>query len=150
MALCFGGLQGLMPVVGYYLGMAFASYIMALDHYIALLLLCYIGGRMTLEALRSKKSEEFYPFNMRLVLLQGFATSVDALAVGISFAALSNVSIVNAALIIASVTFLCAVAGILLGVRFGNHLGRYAQIVGGLILIGIGIKIFCEHMLCTS
>ncbi len=150
MALCFGIFQGIMPVIGYYLGMAFASYIMVLDHYIALLLLSYIGGRMILDALRCKTSAESYAFSFRLVLLQGFATSVDALAVGISFAALAGVSIAAAAMVIASVTFLCAIAGIVLGVRFGSHMGGYAQIVGGLILIGIGVKIFCEHMLFTS
>ncbi len=145
--LCFGGFQGLMPLLGFLLGMAFEGYIRALDHYVALLLLGYIGGRMVLESLRKREEATIFVLNARTLLLQGLATSVDALAVGISFAALPDIRILPAAITIAAVTFFCAASGIGLGRHFGNHLGRFAQLAGGLILIGVGLKIFCEHML---
>ncbi len=148
--LCFGGFQGMMPMIGFLLGMAFETYISALDHYIALLLLGYIGGRMLLDAIRHGETAAVSVLNGRLLLMQGLATSVDALAVGISFAALSDVRIVPAALLIAAVTCLCSMTGVCFGRHFGKRLGSYAQLIGGLLLIGVGVKIFCEHTLLTK
>ncbi len=146
MGLCFGGFQGFMPILGFALGMAFESYITALDHYIALVLLCYIGGSMALGAIRSQEEHSEYQLTVRTLLVQGIATSIDALALGISFAALPDVSITAAALTIAGITCLCSILGACFGKSFGYKLGNRAQIVGGLILIVIGIKIFCEHV----
>lgn len=143
---CFGGFQGLMPTIGYFLGKAFESYITAIDHYIALILLGYIGGKMVYDALTQKEEEKHTSLPPSLLLTQGIATSIDALAVGVSFAALPNVNIIAAALFIAGVTFVCSVIGVCFGKFFGEKLGSRAMLAGGLILIAIGVKIFVEHM----
>ncbi|MBR6762063.1 MAG: manganese efflux pump [Oscillospiraceae bacterium] len=144
---CFGVMQGLMPLIGYYLGTFFSDVISAFDHYIALILLGFIGGKMLWEALHH--DEEDKPegsFTWKLLLLQGVATSIDALAVGVSFAALPDIHIVSAVLLICCITLALSCCGVLLGKRFGSLLNNKAQILGGIILIGIGIKIFAEHM----
>ncbi len=148
--LAFGFFQGLMPVLGFLLGSTFSRYISAIDHWIALVLLSFIGGKMLWESIKELR----YPqtecktvtFTFRLVLVQAVATSIDALAVGVSFAAL-NINIVIAALFIAIVTFVCSFIAIFFGKRFGGLLGNKAEIFGGIILIGIGVKIFIEHVL---
>ncbi len=145
-ALCFGGFQGLMPTIGFFLGKAFESYITAVDHYIALVLLGYIGGKMIYDALSKKEEEAHSVLTAPLLLTQGIATSIDALAVGVSFAALPNVSIFAAASFIACVTFVCSIIGVCFGKKFGEKLGSRAMLVGGLILVGIGVKIFIEHL----
>lgn len=145
-AVCFGGFQGLMPTLGFFLGKAFESYISALDHWIALVLLGYIGGKMIFDALTDKAEEKSYKLTARLLLMQGVATSIDALAVGVSFAALPDVQILPAAGMITAVTFIFSLVGVLFGKKVGQKLGNHAQLVGGLILVGIGIKIFVEHM----
>lgn len=146
--LCFGLFQGAMPTAGFLLGKSFARYITAFDHYIALILLCFIGGKMLWEAIHSKGEDAqacAAPLTISALLIQGVATSIDALAVGVSFAALPDVNILLAALLICCVTFLCSVIGVRIGKRFGTLLNNKAEIVGGLILIGIGVKIFVEH-----
>ena len=149
-AVCFGGFQALMPTIGYFLGKAFEGYISALDHYIALILLGYIGGKMIFDALTGSAEEHSYALTAKLLLMQGVATSIDALAVGVSFATLPNVQIVPAVLLIGGITFLLSLTGVLIGKKTGQKLGSRAQIVGGLILIGIGIKIFVEHMFFSA
>lgn len=145
--LCFGGFQGLMPTAGFFLGKAFEVYITALDHYIALVLLGYIGGKMIYDALTEKEETgNQYTLTVRTLLMQGVATSIDALAVGVSFAALPGVNIMVAALSIAVVTFAFSVVGVCFGKRFGARLGSRALLAGGMILVGIGVKIFIEHM----
>lgn len=148
-ALTFGLFQGAMPIIGFFAGRLFYEVIQALDHWIALMLLALIGGKMLVEGIRALRKPESCPpeavFTTRAMLLQGVATSIDALAVGISFAALS-VNIWLAAGVIAAVTLLCCVLAGFLGRRFGALLGEWAQIFGGLLLVGIGIKIFVEHM----
>lgn len=145
--LCFGLFQGAMPAIGFFLGRSFTEYISAFDHYIALLLLGFIGGKMLYEALSHKDGDENEKKNLAigLLLVQGVATSIDALAVGVSFAALS-VNIVSAAAFICIVTFAFSIVGVLIGKRFGDIFGNKAEIIGGIILIGIGLKIFIEHM----
>lgn len=145
---CFGIMQGLMPLLGYYLGTFFSDIISAFDHYIALILLGFIGGKMIYEALHPDEEDvdEGTSLTWKLLLLQGIATSIDAMAVGVSFAALPNISILPAAGLICGVTWVLSCVGVVLGKRFGSLLNNKAQILGGVILIGIGIKIFVEHM----
>ncbi len=145
-AAVFGGLQGLMPAAGYLLGKAFAVYIERIDHYIALVLLGCIGGKMIADACHPEETEPFV-LKAGLLLLQGLATSLDAMAVGISLAALPDVSISTAACCIAGITAVVSFCGAAAGRRLGTLLGSRAQIAGGLILIGIGVRIFLSHML---
>lgn len=148
-ALTFGAFQGGMPVIGYYGGRMAEDVIASLDHWIALILLCFIGGSMVLESMREIREpnvcrgEKF--LTSGTLLVQGVATSIDALAVGISLAALRT-NIAAAAGLIAVVTFAVCLFGAVLGKRFGTLLGQKAKICGGLVLIGIGLKIFAEHM----
>lgn len=152
-SLSFGVFQGMMPVIGYFAGRAFAGVVSTFDHWIAFFLLGFIGGKMLVDAVREMRApqEDAGPrsFSVRLMLLQAFATSIDALAVGVSFAAL-DVHIVAAAAFIACVTFVCCLFGHALGRRFGAWLGTRAQIFGGLILIGIGLKILIEHLISNQ
>ena len=145
-AVCFGVFQGLMPTAGYFLGKAFEVWISAADHWIALALLGYIGGKMLFDAATETAEEKAYPLTARLLLMQGIATSIDALAVGVSLAALPDVRILPAALLITGVTFSLSLVGTAFGARVGQRLGSRAQLAGGLILIGIGVKIFVEHV----
>lgn len=144
---CFGVFQGLMPTLGYALGSTFAHYVERYDHIIALVLLGYIGGKMVYDSVRGEGgSSAGGKLGIGELLLQGVATSIDALAVGVSFAALIDWSgMTFSALLIASTTFVIAIVGVLIGKRFGDILNNKAQLVGGLILIGIGVKIFVEH-----
>lgn len=145
--LCFGLFQGIMPTIGFALGKTFSSYITKIDHYIALVLLCFIGGKMLVDGIKNKDDDEKSEINLTfgLLMVQGVATSIDALAVGVSFAALS-VNIVSAAAFICATTFIFGFIGVFIGKKFGTILNNKAQILGGLILIGIGIKVFVEHM----
>ena len=148
MGLCFGLFQGAMPTIGYFLGSTFADYISTFDHYIALILLCFIGGKMLIDGVKRKDDDikaTGASIGLGILLVQGVATSIDALAVGVSFAMLPNVNIVTAAGFIALVTFVLSIAAVFVGKKFGNLLNNKAQIIGGLILIAIGIKIFIEH-----
>lgn len=144
---CFGLFQGIMPTIGFALGKTFTRYITSIDHYIALILLSFIGGKMLVDSLKKDEDscETQFSLTLGLLLVQGVATSIDALAVGVSFAALS-VNIVSAAAFICGVTFIFSFAGVFIGKKFGTVLNSKAQILGGLILIGIGVKIFIEHM----
>ena len=149
MGLCFGLFQGAMPTIGYFLGSAFADYISALDHYIALILLGFIGGKMIFDGIKSRNEDieqTGSAMNLGILLVQGIATSIDALAVGVSFAMLPDINIVIAAGFIAMVTFILSIAAVFIGKKFGSLLNNKAQIIGGLILVAIGIKIFVEHM----
>lgn len=146
-ALCFGIFQGMMPTVGFLLGTRFSSYITAFDHWIALVLLGALGGRMVFEALRGGDDlpgEEM--LTGHTLLLQGIATSIDALAVGISLAALGT-QILSAAMVIGIITLVISLVGVWIGKRFGVRLNRAAKILGGMILILIGVKIFLEHII---
>ena len=141
---CFGGFQGLMPLIGYFLGRGFAKYITAFDHIIALILLGFIGGQMIWESF--KKDEEKNESSIltgKLLFMQGIATSIDALAVGVSFAAM-NVNIFIAVSIIAAITFACSMISVLIGKKCGDFLNQKAELFGGCILILIGLKIFLD------
>ena len=145
--ICFGLFQGAMPLGGYLLGLSFAKYIKTFDHIIALILLCFIGGQMIREALKKDKDEESSgKLTAKVLLMQGIATSIDALAVGVSFAALENVNIIFACSVICLITFVISLIGVFAGKKTGTLLNNKAQLIGGLILVGIGIKIFVEHV----
>lgn len=145
--LCFGLMQGIMPLLGYALGMCFLDVIAAFDHVIALILLSFIGIHMLVEAWRHDPAQNETRMTIRLLLLQGVATAIDALAVGLSFAALGAGSIIGTVSLIAAVTCVLSIAGALLGKRYGSRLGSKAQVFGGLLLIAIGVKIFVTHQL---
>lgn len=149
-AAAFGIFQGLMPLLGFLLGSAFSSFIESIDHYVALVLLAAIGAKMIFEALKKPKEgescETAASLTIPALLLQAVATSIDALVVGVSFAAV-RVDIIPAVLFIAAVTFLICVFGCLVGKRFGELFSSGAEIFGGVILIILGIKIFLEHTL---
>ena len=148
-AFTFGAFQAAMPVIGYFIGKTVSGLISFLDHWIALLILGFIGGKMIFEAvreLRHPQETECKRFTLKILLFQGVATSVDALAVGISFAVISA-NIVTAALFIGCITFICCLLGALLGKKFGLMLRQKAEIFGGAVLVLIGVKIFLEHIL---
>ena len=147
-AFAFGGFQGLMPILGYLAGSTVSHLIEGIDHYIALILLGYLGGRMIWEAATQMRHPEVdcpvEGFTYPRLLIQAVATSIDALAVGVTLAAL-DVNIVAAALFICCITFVCSLLGVGLGRRFGIALKARAEIFGGAILVLIGLKIFLEH-----
>jgi putative Mn2+ efflux pump MntP len=145
--LYFGVFQALMPLIGYFLGTQFADKITAFDHWIAFGLLCFIGGKMIVESFR-KKEESFSgepSLAPAAMLPLAIATSIDALAVGVTFAFL-QIDIVTAALEIGLITLVLSMAGVKIGNAFGTKLKSKAEIVGGAILILIGVKILFEHL----
>ena len=155
MALAFGVFQGGMPLLGWALGISFESYIKSIDHWIAFILLGFIGFNMIKGFFDDRKEEnaselEFIAttdvddLSNKEIIMLAVATSIDALAVGISFAFL-NVSIIPAASIICIITFLVCVVGVFVGNKVGDIFNGYAELVGGVILILIGFNIFNEH-----
>ena len=142
--LWFGGFQALMPIIGYLLGSRFYNYIVSIDHWIAFLLLSFIGVNMILEA-RSDSDDDSGSLDPRTMLILAIATSIDALAVGITFAFL-DVNVVFAASLIGVTTFLLSFFGVKFGSIFGEKYRAGSQIAGGLILIVLGVRILLEHM----
>ncbi len=140
----FGGFQALMPAIGYLLGSQFENVIVNVDHWIAFVLLAIIGINMIREALGEGESLDD-SFDVKTMLLLAVATSIDALAVGVTFAFL-RVNIVTAVIFIGCTTFVFGVAGIKIGNVFGSRFRAKAQIAGGVILILIGLKILLEHL----
>lgn len=144
--LWFGFFQALMPLIGYFLGEQFEEYITAVDHWIAFGLLFLIGANMIREALSRKEDEPSdSSLGFKTMLFLAIATSIDALAVGISFACI-QVKIWSSILIIGLTTFLFSVLGVKIGNAFGSKYEKSAGIVGGIILILIGLKILLEHL----
>ncbi len=144
--LTFGLFQGAMPVIGYALGSNFTEHIEKCDHIIALVLLGFIGGKMIIDSLKKDNGDNsFSDINFSTVMVQGLATSIDALAVGVSFAAM-NVNIVRASAAICLITIGFSTFGVIIGKKFGGLLSNKAQIFGGIILVGIGVKIFLQHI----
>lgn len=142
----FGGFQAGMPVLGWLGGVSLASFTAAYAPYIAFLLLALIGGKMILEAVRGEgESVQFANGGVAMLLLLAVATSIDALAVGITFAVL-NTPILLPVLTIGAVTFALSAAGVFIGSSFGHILGEKAGLLGGVILIGIGLRILLEHL----
>ncbi len=151
-ALTFGLFQGVMPVIGYFLGSLFIKQIEAYDHWVAFGLLLLIGGFMIFEGIKGiikPESVKEKEFSWKEVFLQGVATSIDALAVGITLTTL-KIHIAWDALTIAGITFIICIIGFFLGKQIAKLLkGKYsiANIIGGIILIAIGISIVIEHMM---
>jgi len=146
--LYFGGFQGIMPLIGYFFASQFADKMMAIDHWIAFVLLGIIGGKMLQEGLQKEEKYECKTeptLGLKEMIPLAIATSIDALAVGVSFAFL-KVDIVAASSFIALVTAVFSMIGVKIGNVFGVKLKQKAEIVGGGILIFIGIKILLEHL----
>ena len=152
-ALFFGGFQALMPFFGWLLGSQFADKISAIDHWIAFVLLAFIGGKMLLESIRQKKEEPSEEtavcpnkVDFRELFLLAVATSIDALAVGVTFSIMPDVNIFLSILLIGSITFLFALAGVKIGNLFGDRFEKQTGILGGCILLAIGVKILLEGL----
>lgn len=147
--LYFGGFQALMPLLGWILGSQFARYIQNVDHWVAFVLLGLIGGNMIREALSPEEEEEACAcsggLDHRKLFLMAVATSIDALAVGVTFAFL-RVKIVPAVTIIGCTTFCLSVVGVAVGNFFGTRYQRRAELAGGIILVLLGSKILLEHL----
>ena len=144
--LWFGGFQALMPTVGYLLGSTFEGFINAFDHWIAFALLAVIGGNMIKEALSGDEEKVDDSFAAGNMLVLAVATSIDALAVGITFALLPDVNIFAAVAFIGVTTFLLSALGLKVGNVFGLKYKSKAELTGGVILILIGLKILLEHL----
>ena len=142
----FGFFQALMPTIGYFAGTYFAAKIQEFDHWVAFVLLGIIGGNMIRESL-SKKEEESNenPFQFIKMLGLAIATSIDALAVGVTFA-FFKINIFMAAIIIGSITFIISMAGVKIGNLFGTKFKSKAEFIGGAVLVLLGIKIVIEHL----
>ena len=140
----FGGFQALMPAIGYLLGSQFEHLIVSVDHWIAFFLLLFIGGNMIKESRETDVEDLDDDFGFKTMLLLAIATSIDALAVGVTFAFL-RVDIVAAVLFIGCITFICSAIGVKLGNVFGAKYKSKAELAGGVILILIGTKILLEH-----
>ena len=143
--LWFGGFQALMPTIGYLLGTKFESYVTAIDHWIAFVLLALIGANMIKEALSKEEGETNDSIDIKTMFLLAVATSIDALAVGVTYAFL-QVQIVPAVTFIGVITFSLSVAGVKIGNVFGLKYKSKAEITGGVILILMGTKILLEHL----
>ena len=143
--LYFGAFQALMPLVGFLLGFKLERFIVSIDHWIAFVLLAIIGGNMIKEALSKDEEEHDASFAFKAMLPLAVATSIDALAVGISFAFL-GVDIVPAALLIGITTFVLSAVGVYVGNAFGAKYKSKAELVGGVVLILIGLRILLEHL----
>ena len=146
--LWFGGFQAIMPSIGYFLGSRFENYITNFDHWIAFILLGFIGANMIKEALakEEEKDEENDSFAFKTMLVLAVATSIDAMTVGIMFGLLPGVNIVWAVSFIGITTFIFSAAGLKVGNVFGLKYKSKAEFAGGLILILMGIKILLEHL----
>ena len=150
-AVTFAGFQALMPLAGWLLASQFARFVDPVDHWIAFGLLALIGGKMVWDAAAGAEPDQdpYHRVGARRLLVLGFATSVDAAAVGVSFAML-DVSILHAVLIIGTVTLVLSFAAVLIGHRIGVRFRRPAEFVGGLVLIAIGARILLEHFLTSA
>lgn len=146
-ALFFGGFQAFMPLIGSLAGLTLKEYIADYDHWIAFGLLTAVGGKMIYESFKIKEAEKkFDPTNLITLLALSVATSIDALAVGITLSLIAK-SIIVAVIIIGAVTFVLSYIGVAIGKRFGHFFESKIEVLGGVILIGIGVKILVEHTL---
>lgn len=139
----FGGFQAIMPLIGFYIGSQFKGLITPVDHWIIFIILVFIGVKMIKEAKACEISKD--PFGIKNIFLLAIATSIDALAVGISFSWL-KVNILIAVTVIGFITFALSTLGVKIGSYLGSKFKTYSEIVGGIILILIGVKILLEHL----
>ena len=148
MGLYFGGFQFLMPLAGYFLGSSVSRYVDAWGPYISFFLLAFIGGKMLLDSLKPGEEDEGMQTLSHLKLLvMAVATSIDALAVGVSFAFMEDVRLLPACALIGCTTFVISFTGALLGSRIPGLSGKKAGILGGVVLIGIGVKLLLEGVI---
>lgn len=142
----FGGFQALMPLIGFFLGSLFAEAIESFDHWIAFGLLVLIGANMIREALSQEEEETDADLSVKTMFLMAVATSIDALAVGISLAMAGDVNIFAAVALIGITTFVLSAIGVKVGNVFGSRYEKKAEFAGGVILILLGVKILLEHL----
>jgi putative Mn2+ efflux pump MntP len=141
----FGGFQFIMPLLGWSSGLFFRDFIISFDHWIAFGLLGLIGSKMIYESFQQEEEEGTDFRNLYILLTLAIATSIDALAVGLSFSVIKT-PIMGASIIIGVITFLICLFGVYIGNKFGHLFEKQAETIGGIILIGIGIKILTEHL----
>lgn len=150
----FGLFQGIMPMIGYLVAGLFAAQIVAIDHWVAFGLLLFIGGKMLWEAIHGEdEATDGDPTRWGTLLMMAVATSIDAMAVGVTMA-LGRTGLLApwygyliCCSVIAAITFATCLVGVQLGCHTGNRYGKRAEVAGGIVLVGIGVKIFCEHLL---
>jgi putative Mn2+ efflux pump MntP len=145
----FGGFQALMPLIGYFVGTAFAKYVTAIDHWIALVLLCGIGGNMLKESFEKEEEEQCDNYGFKTMFVMAVATSIDALAAGISLAMDLNGNNTYAFIAVAFIgiiTFTLSAVGVKIGNIYGAKFKSKAEFMGGAILILLGVKILLEHL----
>ncbi|MBQ8267319.1 MAG: manganese efflux pump [Clostridia bacterium] len=148
-ALFFGGFQALMPFIGWTLGHSFKNYIESFDHWVAFILLAFIGGKMIYEAFKGDDDDDCGCFDVKELFVMAVATSIDAMAAGIAFAidGIETLSgILLSVLVIGVTTFVLSAIGVLIGHEFGAVYKSKAELAGGTILILIGVKILLEHL----
>jgi len=144
-AVWFAIFQAGMPLLGWFAGNSFSEYIKTTDHWIAFVLLSFIGLKMIYESYKKDENQEKQGFSFLTITAQAIATSIDALIIGISFAFI-DVSIYSAILIIGISTLLFSLSGFCLGKKYGKKVSKHAELIGGIILILLGIKILIEHL----
>lgn len=142
----FGVFQAIMPLIGYYLGQTFESYITSFDHWIAFVLLSLIGANMIRESFSKEEDEHNASFSFKTMLPLAVATSIDALAVGVTFGLMQGVNIFSAVGLIGVTTLVLSFVGVKIGNVFGSKYKSKAELAGGIILILMGIKILLEHL----
>ena len=152
MALAFGLFQALNPLIGWWGTEHFSSVIECVDHWIAFAILALLGGKMILESFKEEEQRRFNPHRYKVIFTLAIATSIDALAVGISFSCMGYKDIMTLAYplsIIGIISFIMSIAGLAIGLRFGKGIAKRlkAELLGGIILVGIGVKVLLEHTL---
>jgi len=144
-ALYFGIFQALMPILGYFLGSTFSSFVQSVDHWIAFILLAIIGGNMIKDSTDDEVEKRNDKVDVKTMLLLAIATSIDALAVGVTFA-FFEVNLLLSISIIGIITFVLSFLGVIIGNKFGDKFQNRAELAGGIVLIIIGLKILLEHL----
>lgn len=147
LAISFGAFHVFMPMIGWLVGITIVDIISGYDHWAAFILLLFVGGRMLLEGFKnSKDSDPASILRINSLLIFSLAVSIDSIAIGLTFS-LQKVSIIIPALVIGLTAFIFTFLGVLAGSKVGSWMGRWAQIIGGIILIGIGIRVLLSHIL---
>ena len=145
MAVFFGGFQAVMPLIGALAGLSFKEYIVDYDHWVAFFILAAVGSKMIYESFKiTEAGKNYSPSNILVLLALSVATSIDALAIGVTLSLVGS-SIVTAVIVIGLVTFLLSYIGVILGKKFGHIFENKIEVVGGLVLIALGVKILFEH-----
>ena len=142
----FGGFQALMPFLGWLIGIKFQRHIETFDHWIAFLLLAFVGGKMIYDSTKEEDDDVSGVFSISELFVLAIATSIDALAVGVAFGMLEDINILYSITIIGLTTFILSVIGVFIGNRFGAVYKNRAELAGGIILVLLGLKILFEHL----